>query len=225
MVERRVSWEFILVALIFTGAIMGGIFFMGKALSQAKIDRVENEIQEFNVERDSQELSQKIATSLPGNNCEALNVAVRQTVGDVQELQEKVSRYESSRRLRNGDFKLLKKRYMNLLLEYWLTARKVEKQCGSEVVKLLYLYADPANCPRCQDQGVIISSFKRQYGNRLLVFPLDTSLDMAPINLLIGSYDIQEYPAMIVEGNVYSGFMSKEELGNVLDDYMNATEG
>lgn len=220
MVERRVSWEFLFVALVLTGALMLGMFFMGQALSERKVSTLQKELEQFNQEQNSQELSRQLALNMPEKNCEALNIAVRQTITDVEQLQNRVAAYEESRKLENGGFNLLKKQYMNLLLEYWITTKQVEEACGSDVVKVLYLYEDPDVCPRCGDQGVILTHYRQQYDNRLLVFPLDASLDMRPINLLVDAYNVDNYPTLIIEGDKYEGFKDREAFGNILEGFL-----
>lgn len=205
---------------------MGGMFLMGQELSERKVSSLQEDIEQFNQEQNSQDLARRLALSLPQKNCEALNIAVRQTITDVKNLQDKVASHERSRKLRNGEFDTLKKRYMNLLLEYWITTKQVEETCGSDVVKVLYLYEDADVCPTCEDQGVVLTHYRQRYEDRLLVFPLDASLDMRAINLLENAYNVDTYPTLVIDGDKYEGFKGREALGDILDDYIetNSTE-
>jgi hypothetical protein len=223
--QRRVSWEFIFVAFILTLTLMAGMFFMGQALSDEKVGRIGDTLEQFAVERNAQDISQRIATNLPQNNCRALNVATRQTIDDIRQLRKDMGIYEQARKLENRDYKLLKKRYTNLLLEYWLTTQEIEKMCGSDIVKVLYLYADEENCASCSDQGTILTKYRQEYDDRLLVFPLDTTLDMKPVNLIMDSYNITQYPALVIYGQYYEGFKDYDELGTILASHMNQTTG
>lgn len=220
--ERRVSWEFLFVAFVLTLTLMAGMFFMGQALSNEKVDRIGQALETFGVEQTSQDLSQRIAKNLPHNNCRALNVATRQTIDDIRQLRDDMQLYEQARKLGNEDYTILKKQYTNLLLEYWLTAQEIETMCGSDIVKVLYIYSDRSECPRCSDQGTILTKYRRMYDDRLLVFPLDATLDMKPVNLILDSYDIETYPAIIVDDTYHEGFINDEELGNILEQQMAA---
>ncbi len=221
--RRRVSWEFIFVALILTVTLMAGMFFMGQALSNEKVGTIDTTLEQFAVERNAQDLSQRIAKNLPHNNCQALNVATRQTITDIRDLRNDMEVYEQARKLEHGEYEMLKKRYTNLLLEYWLTAQEIENLCGSDIVKVLYIYADTGNCPRCSDQGTVLTKYRQEYDNRLLVFPLDATLDMKPVNLIADSYNVTTYPAMIIDEEYYDGFKDDEELGTILDNHMENT--
>ncbi len=223
MVDRYISFEFILAALILTVSIFGGIFYASQLLSEEKVSRVEHSIERFNVEQNSQELSRRLAGNLNGRNCEALNIAVRQTGEEIRDLQQRVADYEQSSKLEQEEFTLLKKRYMNLLLEYWLTTKEVERQCGSDVTKVLYLYTD--DCELCPDQGTLLTYYLQVYGDRLIVFPLDASIGSRPVQMLEDAYGIERYPSLVIDGEVHEGFHDRDELGELLDTYINSTEG
>lgn len=218
--DRRVSWEFLFAALVLTLTLMAGMFFMGVALSDEKVGAIDEELEQFAVERQEQDLSQRIATNLPQYNCEALNVATRQTIDDINELREDMEIYEQARKLEHGEYQTLKRHYNNLLLEYWLTAREIEELCGSDVVKVVYIYSDDQDCPECGDQGTILTSYRQQYDDRLLVFPLDATLNTQTVDLIIDSYGIETFPALIIDDTYYEGFLDHDELGDILEDRM-----
>lgn len=215
-VDRTVSWELMLIALVMTAAIMAGLFAVGDMLSDEKVSGLAQDIEAFNVEQDAQEMSRRLAANLPERNCEALNIAVNQTSEDVRTLQETVARYEDSAKIPKAEFTLLKKRYMNLLLERWLTVRQVDEECPANYTTVLYIYRDDSVCPTCADQGLVLTELL-QRRDGLIVFPLDADLGMRPIDLLIDSYDIDTQPAMIIEGEAYEGFRTMDELEDILD--------
>lgn len=218
--DRTVQWEFIFVALVLTVALMSGMFFMGQALSDEKVTDLSNTLETFAVERRSQDLSRQLAENLPQNNCKALNVATSQTIDDIRGLRNNMEVYEQARKLENSQYDLLKEKYTNLLLEYWLTAKKIEDMCGSDIVKVLYIYSDQSECPACADQGTILTKYRQKYDKQLLVFPLDATLDMKPVTLIENAYGIDSYPALIIDEQYYEGFKSDEELGEILEQHM-----
>ncbi len=218
--DRRVSWEFLFVASVLTVTLMAGMFFMGMALSEEKVKQIEDDLEEFAIERNTQELSQRIATSLPQYNCEALNVATQQTIEDIDDLRQDMEIYEQARKLEHGEYQRLKRQYNNLLLEYWLTTQEIEDMCGSDIVKVMYIYSDKQECPACGDQGTILTRYRREYDNRLLVFPLDATLDLKTIDIIQQSYGIDTYPAIIVGDTYYEGFIGYDRMGEILEEHM-----
>lgn len=223
MVERNTDWGLLIAAVVLTATVMAGIFYIGNMLGDEKISRIEQDVKEFSIERNSQDLTRQLAENLPEENCKALNVAIEQTVQDITSLQEQVAEYEQASKLQDPAFVPLKKRYTNLLIQYWLTVNQVEEKCGSETTTVLYLYADEPQCPRCEDQGTVLTHYRQEYEEKLLVFPLDSTLGMRPVNLLLSSFNITQYPGLIIEGDVYQGFKDKDGLGNILKNYINTT--
>lgn len=223
MVERSLSWEFLLIALIMTGTIMAGIFYIGTVLSDQKVASIQGDLQRFAVEQDAQEMSRRIARELPGDNCRALTIAVEQTADAVQDLQDTVATYEKARKLSNEQFTVVKKRYTNLLLERWLTTNAVEDACGRSTVSILYFYEDPERCPACEDQGIVLTDVLQERDD-FISFPLDTGLDMQPVNMLLEAYNVSTYPTLVVEGDVYRGLQDRDDVDRIVESHLNATE-
>ncbi len=220
MVDENLNIGTVIIAVALTVVLMSGIFFFGIMLSDEKVSGIEDEIRSFEVERRSQEISRQVAQELPEKSCEALELAVEQTISDTQELADEVVMYEENRKIEDEEFELLKKEYTNVLLEYWLLTEQIEEMCGSDKIKLLYFYSEEQECPACEDQGTIISHYREKYDETLLVFPMDTTLDMRPINIMEETYDMGTYPVIKINGDVYEGYMDKEELGEVLEEYI-----
>ncbi len=224
MVEKNLNIGTVILAVTVTVVLMGGIFLMGTRLSEEKVTGIEREITRFEIERRSQDISRQLAENLPEKNCDALEVAVEQTISDTAVLADRVTDYEDNVKLGNNRFEMLKKEYMNVLLEYWLLTEKVDEMCGSSTVRMLYFYSDPHVCPMCEDQGTIITHYREKYDDTLLVFPLDMSLDMRHLTILRETYDIEEYPVMVVGEDVHRGFMDMDEMGQVLEGYIEDVE-
>ncbi len=220
MVESNLNIGTVIIAVIVTALLMSGIFYLGSILSDEKLEAIEGDLREFEVERRSQEISRSIAENLPERNCDALNLAVEQTIKDTQNLEDEVIRHERSNKINSENFELIKKEYTNVLLEYWLLTEKVKEMCDSDTVTLLYFYSDEQECPECSDQGIILSHYRDKYDENLLVFPLDTTLDMRPINILVDTYDMEVFPVIKVEGEMYEGFITKDELGEILERHV-----
>lgn len=223
MAERRVHWEFILVASILTATIMAGMFFAGQALNDSQVNGLQAEVNQLSVEREAQDIARRLADTLPRNNCEALNVASQKTIADIRDIREQMETYEDSRKLSHNAFTTLKKQYTNLLLEYWLTTEKIDQRCDTNITTVLYLYQDDAQCPACVDQGTVLTKYRQTY-DRLLVFPLDTTLGMRHIEMIISAYNVTRYPSIIVEGELYQGFQDDQEMGRILGQHSTAAE-
>lgn len=222
MAERHIHWEFIFVAFVLTVTIMAGMFFAGQALNDSQVDGLSSTVNELSVEREAQDIARRLADTLPQNNCEALNVASRETIADIGNIREQMEAYEESRKLSHDQFTALKKQYTNLLLEYWLTTEKIDQRCDTNVTTVLYLYKDDPQCPRCADQGTVLTKYRQRY-DRLLVFPLDTTLGMRHVDMVLSAYNVTRYPSIIVEGELYQGFQNYTAMGRILEQHTNVS--
>ena len=104
-------------------------------------------------------------------------------------------------------------------LNYWLFAKKTKEKCDLDVVNILYFYSEK-NCQTCPDQGVILTYFKKTFGDKLLVFPIDVDYELNEpvITILKKQYDVTMYPTTIIEDQKYEGIIHNEELKKIICD-------
>lgn len=222
MVDRKVDWEYLVLAFFVTVILMTGIFYLGTGLDKYKVDSLRKDVKQIEVEQRSHSLGLQLAESVEGQKCEAMKRWVESSVPEIRDLRKKVAAYESSSKLENGDYELVKKRYMNLVIQNLIEIRQMEQQCEEESVNIVYLYTKN-NCGRCEDQGAVLTYYRRNYPEDVIVHPLDTDLDMKSISFMEDFYNVSDYPALIVEGEVYEGFQNKQELGQIIDQNLNQT--
>lgn len=222
MVERKVDWEYLVLAFLVTVLLMGGILYLGTGLSDHKVNSLRDDVKQIEVEQRSHSLGLQLAESVEGQRCEAMSSWVESSVPEIQNLRKEVAAYESSSKVDNADYELVKKRYMNLVIQNLIEVRQMEENCGDDRVNIVYMYTKN-DCGRCEDQGTVLTYYRRNYEESVLVHPLDTDLEMKSIEFMEDFYNIEEYPALIIEGEVYEGFQDREKLGNVLEQNLNKT--
>lgn len=222
MVDRKVDWEYLVMAFLVTIIIMGGILYLGDGLSEHKVNSLRDDVKQIEVEQQSHLLGLQLAESVEGQKCEAMTRWVESSVPEIQNLRKEVATYESSSKVDNTDYELVKKRYMNLVMQNLIEVRQMEERCGDERVNVVYIYTKN-DCGRCDDQGTVLTYYRRNYDDKVLVHPLDTDLDMKSIEFMEDFYNVTEYPTLIVEGEVYEGFQDRDKLGNILERNLNQT--
>ncbi len=217
MVERKVDWEYLVLAFLVTAVIVSGVFFFGQQLNNHKVDSLRNDIQSMEINYQSQRLGLELAGNIEGKSCEAMSEWVDRSSSDIEDLRSQVAAYESSSKIDNPDYTILKKRYMNLLLQNLIEIRSIEEECNRNVTNIIYFYSK-GECDACEDQGTILTHFVQNNDQQVIVYPLDTDLDMDTIDLLEEVYDIERYPALVIDGELYQGFQSKENISNILQN-------
>lgn len=216
MVERKTDWEIIVLACIGTVLVMSGIYFIGLQLNDYKVGALENDVAELEVDHRSQSLGLQVAETIDDDNCNAIREWRESSMPELRDLRLKVESYEDSNRIENGEYEIVKKRYTNLVIQGIIESRMLEEQCRESTGEIIYIYSQ--SCAMCDDQGTILTYYRRNYSGNLAVYPLDADLNMRPVNFLQDYYEIEEYPAVIVEGEVYQGFQDQEEMGQILKE-------
>lgn len=221
MVDRKVDWRYPIIAVAVTILIFSGIFYAGFMLNNYKVDNLKAQIEDVETEQRSRIIGLELSESLQKQDCRAVQGWMNTTVDDLRDLRLEVAAYESSNKINNRDYTTVKKRYMNLLLQNLIQVRNYDQTCDKEVVDIVYFYDD--GCDACTDQATILTQIRQDYGKDVVVYPLDTELDMQPINFLLNYYDIERYPSVVVDGEVYEGFQSQDNLTASIETKLNNT--
>lgn len=214
MVNRQLDLEYVVIGLLGTALILGGVFGAGLYLSSFKVDSLRQDVRELEVNQRSQLLTLELAESREARNCRALGKWINSTVEDKRDLRLKVADYEESRKIRNPEYRNLKRRYLNLLVQNMLEVRKIEDSCDRNFTEIIYFYSNE-NCPGCEDQGTVLTHHRRNSGQNIVVYPLDTDFDLENIRYLENYYNVTRYPALVIDGEKYQGFQSEERLENL----------
>jgi|AntDeeMetagen681_2_1112603.scaffolds.fasta_scaffold01201_4 hypothetical protein len=222
MVDRKVDWEYLVLAFFITVLLMTGILYLGTGLSDHKVNSLRDDVKQIEVDQRSHSLGLQLAESVEGQRCEAMRRWVDSSVPEIQNLRQEVAAYESSSKVENQGYELVKKRYMNLVIQNLIEVRQMEERCGEDKVNIVYMYTKN-DCDRCEDQGTVLTYYRRNYENDVLVHPLDTDLKMKSIEFMEDFYNITDYPVLIIEGEVYEGFQNRERLGNIIEQNLNQT--
>lgn len=171
--------------------------------------QIENSIQEMELEMlYFQGIEQK-------ESCDFLNEIVRRTNINLDELSNQISRYSEEKILfTRGDARELKRKYTFLLIKDWLLQEKIKKDCGTDTISVLYFY-DTEDCYDCLIQGNVLSLFKENLKEKLMIFPIDVGIESSMVDVLSVKYAVTSRPALVVDGEIYRGIQSKDELKNI----------
>lgn len=221
MVEREVSWHYPVAAGFITLLVFAAIFGAGLLLSDYKVDALRESVEATEVEQNSRLVGQDLSANMEENSCQAMGEWMNTTVKDLRDLRKEVASYEEANKIDNPRYEAVKKQYMNLLLQNLVHVREYDSKCDRQMVDIVYFYSD--NCDACTDQGTILTHIRQEYGQEVVVFPLDTELGMSPITFLENYYGVEQYPSLVIDGELYEGYRSTAELESLLDSKLNET--
>lgn len=216
MVNRNVEWHYLAFAFIVTVLILSGIFFAGHQFNQYKVSELEQRINQIEANQRSMALTYQLSDNLESNRCEAVNTLRKNTLSDLRDLRREAASYEKAERIDNSRYEVVKKKYMNAVVQNLVNLRRME-DCGEDYMEVIYFYSNE-DCDACEDQGTVLTFFRRENEDSVRVHPLDTDLDMNSINFLEDYYNVTGYPSIVVDGELYEGFQSKEKLETLLGE-------
>lgn len=112
----------------------------------------------------------------------------------------------------------LKSYYFTLEAKHWLLAKKRVDICGTDLnftpmnsSTILYFYSNENDCPRCDEQGSVLSYLRRENSN-LKVYSFDVNYNLSIVSVLKSLYDISDVPAVVLNDEAYVGFIGVDDL-------------
>lgn len=143
--------------------------------------------------------------------------------GELASLQNRLSFTEKQLGAQNEEVLRLKRQYSLLQIKDMLLMRRVAEKCGLQPVFLLYFYTNEEQeknpvCTDCEKQGYVLTALSEKYPS-LRVYSFDYSLDLPALKTLININNVaNELPALVVNGKVYNGFKSIEDVEALLPE-------
>ena len=196
----------VIAVIIFVSGVVTGLFLL-----EFRNDRIEKSVRQLNIK--AFDMSLQLLMLEKFKNCMAFNEALNSILEEMGKVESKLARIGNSNSLNKYEFKELRENYQLLSLKYLLILQEFP-QCIRNRTVIIYFYTD--NCESCENEGIILTHIKKKYGNSILVFPFDHSLNLSSIRMLESQYDISQYPTLVINGRKY-GYLSKPELEAVLD--------
>ena len=204
-------------ALIITLIVFSLGVYIGLEIGKTKMNEIQTGVNDLKSSIEEVELEFLFLDTM-GNteiSCNYFNEEAKR-LGDIAgKLGKEVEIYENSKKLDESSFSELKKEYTLILIKNWLTIEKIKKSCEGDYVTVLYFYSN-TNCNKCEDQGIILSYYKEKLNKKLQVFAIDGDLNLNLVRALKESYNITEYPTLIVDNEVHKGYFDKEEVKEIL---------
>ncbi len=178
----------------------------------AKVERA-TRVQELNYK--SLQFQQLYLNTLTNNtgSCPVFELSLQSSINTLTDSLERMEAYKASASFKRGEFDEISRTYVLDNLRYWLFAKKTKEFCSLDFVTVLYFYSD-TGCSICPDQGVVLSYYKKIFGDRLLVFPINSDLGRAEssIVMLEKRYNVTQYPTIIVGEGKFEGVVSRHEI-------------
>lgn len=222
-VQRKISRvKFILVALNTLMIFLVGIFF-GQQLERARLDMLYNELSTQNLDYQNlmteyEYISDLINTrNLDNVTCSMIENTYYTSISHLDNARIKLENYLNSAEVNQKDYSILRNRYSDVQINYWILGNQIKKACNSGFVTILYFFGNKKVCPECDDQGMYLSYIKQKFGDKVMVFALDSAQKGGPVRLLVNRYEVTNstLPAVVINDKVY-GFLTSDKVQSII---------
>lgn len=207
-VERKISLGIYVTALVLTVLVFSLGIYVGMVIDESAKMKVEGELaaleQDLYLSRILMLVEDEMGEYCPiyGEKLSSVD-AERELIGD------RIEYLESVRGLRDES---LRERYYYLEFENYLLMKKMQKDCGSEYVLVLFFYGEGE---ASIEQGKVLDSLRAKNSN-IKVFSFEGASESAVVKALKSQYSVGGYPAVIVDGKKLSGAQSLAQLESAI---------
>jgi len=210
---RNIRKDKYAVALVITIMIFTLGFLLGTVLDNYKRTYVEEVAKQQELEFTSLQLQYLYLESIQGTEkCPALYQTLENNIRTLGPTLDKMLDYEKSKNVNSTGYLFLKRQYLLSNLKYWLLSEELKKTCSGDYVTVLYFFSN--DCDICiKSQGVILSNLKQAFGDKLLIFAIDSDFTDEPmITLLKNKYNVTTYPTLVINDQKNDVFLNRGEL-------------
>ncbi|MCD6590174.1 hypothetical protein J7K74_03245 [Candidatus Woesearchaeota archaeon] len=214
LIYRYVFAGFVALIIFSLGLLLGILLDLSRARwAQEVLDEQQSNLVSLNLQNQLIMLLKNNKTE----NCESLQALLTNAVLDLNKALDKLLEYRENARIDPDKSRIIERQYLLANIRYWIIARQYKAECRpGDLVTILYFFN--MDCKKCPDQGVILTYYKKLFGERLLVFPINTDLiKIEPsIKILESYYNIGAYPSIVIEDKTYVGIVDKDTLGRLI---------
>ncbi len=207
--KKRVFWEALfLTVVVFLFGVLIGISFESNKVEQIRQYYSFSEASIMDV------FAVNNLVDTESANCSILESANFEFADRIYEEAIILEKYEDSGKITEGMI-LEHKKYDLLRTLLWINDIKTEKKCGKNHHTVIYLYEyQPDDLAQRATQNVwskILIDLKTEYGDEVLLIPIAVDSDLVSLNSLIDKYSIEEYPVLIIDGEIIVDELSSVE--------------
>lgn len=204
---RETSWAKYFASFIITAIVFGGAFYISNTLNERRVAEVRSIQENISLDILSSETQFDLLQEVP---CKAIGGSFLSE--EIGSLANRITHTENLLGSNNEEVKQLKHTYFLLEAKDYLLAKRIDAECNTQPVLVLYFYSNIGECEDCRREGFVLTQLREKYPD-LRVYSFDYNFESPVVKTLISIFDIKgELPAIVVDGKVVNGFKKVEEL-------------
>jgi thiol-disulfide isomerase/thioredoxin len=216
-IEKKVDTKLLVSAIIISAIIFISGVAIGYGINREKLTTIEQDMN--SIIKDVQDFQlQLLFLDVLGENatCPLLSSTLSNINEKSYRIGTRLESYSSESEIQDvNEYNNLKNEYSRLLIGYWLLAGKLRRNCELSANTVIYFY--DSGCENCEDQAFVLTYLKNKLEENFLVFALDADSEEPSIIAVKEFYDINKYPSLVVDEELYEGFHSTETLEKILN--------
>jgi len=222
--EFRVSNKLFLVGFIITLLIFLSVFIFNNTLTNVRSEFINNEMNNVIINYENMQ-TLIFMSEIYGDHSTCVIYAdlLGKMNKGLWELGTKIDQYrQASENFQKDPFYIKQKKIFNRKeVLYFAMMKDMNQKCNNDRLIISYFYAKKELCSKCDAQSFVLSDLKNEVmkiksQDQLAIFSFDSDMHIPGIDLLLNYYNITEYPAFVVNNEVYQGLHSKDMLLSIL---------
>ncbi len=213
--QKKVLWQSLLLTiLIFAAGILINHLF-----DTFRISIIENVMQVHEIDSEAYRLERFFTETFGGEECEIMVSRISNLKKEVRKVGDDLGSYSRFSFFRRKDYDYLKRKYFLLELRFLSLIQKLNSECDKPYLPIIFFYEidDDAS----ERQGFILQDMSEEYDQQLVILSLDKDYKDEPlVKLLAGNYNITQAPALVIDGQVYTGLVYTGMLNNTINKFL-----
>lgn len=206
---KKTEYAKYLITFIVTAGLFATIFYVSKITNDARVKTIKSEQDVLSINLLSSEVQFSLLKT--GGCTEDGNSILAPEIGS---LGQRLAYMENQLGADNQDVINLKKYYSLLQIKDYMLMKELGEKCNFKPITIVYFYSNN-ECEDCTKQGYVLTALREKYP-LLRIYSFDANLDLSAIKTLqTVTKAPDEVPSLIINGKVYTGFKSIEDIEKV----------
>lgn len=212
LARKRIKTSRYVAAIAVTIVIFLLGYLVSTELNMNKLNKLTNLEQDIRIDSLSSELLLQLVQE---DLCASINVT--SYTEELSNYGRRVTYLESLYGYDSEETIRLKNYYSLLAIRHYMISDSINKKCNKDTPLVMYFYTN-YGCADCEDQGLVLTNVHRNYPF-FNIYSFEYMLNNSATDYIKDRYDItpDRLPALIIDGEVYYGFQSKDTLIKVMD--------
>jgi len=208
--KKGLDWKKYVFSLIITSLIFGTAIYIGNYFNNRKVEQVSSIEKNIALDIMASETQFALLSEL---SCADIASSSALSL-ELNNLNDRLQYIENTLGTDNEEFTRLKKQYSVLEIKDYLLLKKLNIQCKTNPITILYFYNN--DCYDCTKEGYVLTELRQTYPN-VRVYSFDMDLDLPVIKTLAKINKVgDKMPVIIINGKNYAGFKDLTELEKIV---------